>query len=228
MGEITSALFLSIALAVPIIYPVYRCFVRAGYSGTWVLLLFIPFVGPAMIFGLIGILACGQWPSVVGKSEITSWKALSANSWRVVSPEEAAENRYYGLEGWLLALFAASLASIPMGLPGMFSPAGQDIARQIHGLDPVGATMTSTVSVVWGAVFAILIPLKRPSVPLLLLAMGWVALALNTTIVLSLGTGTNTNLLMVVVPGTVSAIFMSWYWLQSKRVNVTYRLRVPK
>jgi uncharacterized membrane protein YhaH (DUF805 family) len=53
-------------IAILLIVPVWRIFSRAGFSGSWSLLLFVPFIGLMLIMLLLAFRA---WPKLQGTGE---------------------------------------------------------------------------------------------------------------------------------------------------------------
>ena len=102
----------------------------------------------------------------------------------------------------------------------------REIFLETYGLAPEVVTVLSDVMVVWGIVLLTLMTVKRPFVPRFLVAGCWLYVFLFCVIILSFGAvtpwsfiGFGTNIAF--------AVLFSWYWLKSKRVNVTYCNRVP-
>lgn len=221
VGLVTSAFF-----GVLFLYPFWRCLSRAGYKPAWSLIILVPFVGYFAIPVLVGVLAFGNWPAIVGPAEPTSWRAFSRTEWLTVPREEAVENRYYGLGGWLLLIFVTSVISIFTNSIGLFVPFQDEALQEFYGMSSVGSQMIPLLAAIWSAILAVLILLKRQSIPKLIVVLNslyWLAY-LTINIVYGGQTG---FVFWSLLAGSISLILYNWYWLKSKRVNVTYRHRVP-
>jgi hypothetical protein len=216
----------SLVTAILFLFPLWRSLSRAGFSPAWSLLILIPYLWPVTIFTLVGVLAFGHWPMVVGPAERTSWRAISATSWVQVSPEEAVRSRHFGLDGWLLVLYGMVVAGAPISVFNAFSPMHRKSYQELTGMAPEGVIILSGIAVVWTIVLLIFIPMKRPLVPRLLVAGSWLHMFLFSVIMLVFGTLTPMSLVWLGA-GMIYVLLFSWYWLKSKRVNVTYLNRIP-
>lgn len=218
--------FWSFTIPIVLFIPLWRSLSRAGFAPGWSLLALIPYLWPLTMSGIVGVLAFGQWPAVVGPVERTSWTAFSKSTWIQVTPEESIKNRHYGFDGWLLAFYGVIAASILSNVIFGLSAIYPRVFLESYGLPHEDATVLSDIMKVWGIVLLILMPVKRPFVPRLLVAGCWLCLAFYCVIILGFGSvtpwsfiGFGTNIAF--------AFLFSWYWLKSKRVNVTYSNRVP-
>ncbi len=233
---------LIVVLGFPVLvaYPFWRLLRRAGYKPAWSLLTLVPFLGMFAAIGILCTLAFGQWPAVVGPAEETSWSIFSRTAWIKISPEEAAKNRYYGIDGWLVALFGLLAAGIGSSLVSLLSATGQEVSRMSYGISSQGALSVSLLGLGWTVSLLILISLKqRAIVPKLVIASSWLyvgafVMILNifedplvtASAAETFGSAGAMNSI-VVGTGLVSASLTTWCWLKSKRVNVTYTCRVP-
>ena len=95
------------------------------------------------------------------------------------------------------------------------------------------AGMTPVVSLVTAALqipFLILVPIKHPPMPNVDIACTWIQVAIILPFLMNLDASSGlpasvaTTISVVIV---VMAALWTWYLLGSKRVNVTYRNRVP-
>jgi hypothetical protein len=216
----------SLAVAILFLFPLWRSLSRAGFSPYWSLLILIPYLWPVTIFGVVGVLAFGQWPAVMGPAEPTSWSAFSATPWVQVSPEEASRNRHYGLDGFILALYGLVAAGTAMNVFYFFSPNYLKSSQEINGLSPEGAKLFLILVVGWGLTMLCLIPLKRPFVPKLMAAGSWLYMIFFAAIMSVAGSFT-AMALYGLIAGTFFAFLFTWYWFKSKRVNVTYLNKIP-
>ena len=231
-----------IFLIVPvlIVYPIWRCLRRAGYKPAWSLLVLIPFLGLFAAMGILGVLAFAKWPVVYGRPEPTSWNAFSRTSWVAVSGDEAAGNRYFGFEGMLLASYGLIVVSAVPTLLNMSVGFYRDSMRITYGLSETGAMLLGLVVVVWMVLLLVLMPLRRAFVPMLIVCLSWLYVAGFVAVIYAFADpdaplaaetqaigGHDFYRRFGVVSGVVSVALATWYWLKSKRVNVTYRHRVP-
>jgi len=153
-------------------------------------------------------------------------KAIFVIDLEHVSPEEAARNRYYGFDGWLLAFYATFAASVLSSTIFAFDSIYLQSLQDSYGLAPVGATTLSVVMMIWSVALLSVVPMRRPLVPKLLVAGIWLYGFIHWTIVLVFGAPEPMSFVGLGTSIAYSSLF-SWYWLKSKRVNVSYLNRVP-
>lgn len=225
-GGLTTGLITSVFFGVLFLYPFWRCLSRAGYKPAWSLVILVPFVGFFAIPVLLGVLALGNWPAIVGPAQPTSWRAVSRTEWLTVPREEAVENRYYGLDGWLLLMFVMSVMGIFTNSVSLFAPLQDEAYQEFYGMTSEGSQMIALLAVIWSVILAILIPLKHQSIPKLIVLSSCLYWAVYIAISIVYG-GEAGYLVLIMAPGSIFLILYNWYWLKSKRVNVTYRHRVP-
>ena len=140
-----------------------------------------------------------------------------AREWIPVSPDEARAHRYYGFRGWLLALYVGYAYGFVVNLFGIFAP----------GLS-AGLGLAQTILLVQNALgvpFLVLAPIKHPLMPKAVIGSLWIGVALFAATVDIQGNVDREILLVAIAAGIAAS--MTWYFLWSKRVNVTYRHRVP-
>ena len=233
---------LAFTLIVPaiLVYPTWRCLRRAGYKPAWSLLILIPGRGPVLAVGIFGVLAFAQWPVLDAPPPPSSWRAFSRTEWVAVSEEQAKMERYYGMDGMLLAMYGLLIVSVGPNLLNLFNDFNLASMQTGYGVTREGAYILSLSSTVWMLALLVLIPMKRSIVPLLIVAIGWFYVA-EFILVIQLSSdpgavpvspdmpfaGSDALKQIGIFSALLSALFTTWYWLKSKRVNVTYHKRVP-
>ncbi|NKB60458.1 MAG: hypothetical protein GKS00_29480 [Alphaproteobacteria bacterium] len=225
-GLLLSGLVTSVFFGVLFLYPLWRSLSRAGFKPTLSLMVVIPFVGYVAIPILVGVLAFGKWPAIEGPAEETSWRAFSRTSWLSVSREEAARNRYYGLDGWVLAFFALSATGLVSYAVNFFNPFYNEIFQQEYGLTSDGVTILTLFLMAWSSTFLIFLPMKYGFVPKLMIALAWLYWLIYFGIIFKFGSLTLSGTVTLFFSPVFSLLY-TWYWLKSKRVNVTYLCRIP-
>ena len=141
--------------------------------------------------------------------------------WKEISPEEAAETKYYGLGGWLLVFYVIAVIAF---LGTILNLANVDAFKQLYG-DAYGIMLV--VSIIQGLLilpFIILAPKKSPLMPKATISAYWFSIAL--TAIAGIITNPSAMLPQLIV-GVIFVALFSWYLRNSKRVNVTYLHRVP-
>ena len=204
-----------------LIYPLWRIFSRAGLMPALSLLVFIPspFLGP---FVALILLAFNSWPVSEGEGRVAGWK--------VVSPEEAANNKYYGFKGWIISFYVLiAFGTLMNVVTVLFNPLGGLLADIVGDEawfgDPVWtARVMGLVGIVLAIPFLLLAPMKHRLMPMVTIVCYWLAAVVgvlfSTAYPLELALQTSFNLIII-------AIVFSGYLVTSRRVNVTYYHRVP-
>ena len=148
--------------------------------------------------------------------------------WGDVSEQEAVRAEYYGVRGWLKFFYVLAVLGFLSSLLELNEPD----PRAVEMFDG-SAGMTPVVSLVTAALqipFLILVPIKHPPMPNVDIACTWIQVAIILPFLMNLDASSGlpasvaTTISVVIV---VMAALWTWYLLGSKRVNVTYRNRVP-
>lgn len=140
--------------------------------------------------------------------------------WKDVPLEEAQQNKYYGLGGWLLVLYVFAVIAF---LAAFLNLANVDEFKHLYG-DAYGIMLV--VSILQGLLllpFIILAPKKSSLMPKATISAYWFSIALTAI------SGITTNhytMLPQLLVGVIFVALFSWYLRKSKRVNVTYLNRV--
>lgn len=162
--------------------------------------------------------------------------------WRDVTPNEAMQHPLYGVGGWLLFFMILQIIGIVF-----------NIYTMTQAIDET-QTITSIVGLVIGLLIVLLCFSKSRSFPTVAIVLMWIAtgLAVISAIVIAGAAGVvadaslaaagvpvtpesrelfvasmiTSAIVAVVVAGVIAGL-MTWYLIASKRVNVTYRFRVP-
>jgi hypothetical protein len=141
--------------------------------------------------------------------------------WTEISPVEAAENKYYGLGGWLLFFYVLAVLAF---VASFFNLMNVGMFQEVYGN---GYVVIMGVSVVQGVLllpFILLAPKKSPLMPKATISAYWLSISLTAIAAMIVGP---LMLLPQLLIGVVIVLLFSWYLNRSKRVNVTYRHLVP-
>ena len=163
------------------------------------------------------------------------WFALISRlskEWAVVSKDEAQQNRYFGLRGWLLLFYLAMVWSVFQNLIVAFASPHSELVEIFGGGNPAvfggNLNVMRGIFLVYGVVavpFLVLAPLRHPLTPKVWIGSTWISVIVFTAAVDMPGQiNAMIGLISFVV---VTASLMTWYFLHSKRVNVTFLNRVP-
>ena len=141
--------------------------------------------------------------------------------WRDVSPAEAEENKHYGFGGWLLVFYVLAVLGFLASFGSLLSLSA---LKEAFG---DGYMIIAGLGVVQGLLylpFLILAPQKNPLMPKAAISAMWLSVAVTAIA----GMFVNPSQMMgqLIFSVVVVALF-AWYLKNSKRVNVTYRHRVP-
>jgi|GEM_PF-2994937 len=221
----------SVVVAVLFLYPFWRCLSRAGFSPAWSLVILIPYCWPFTIAGVAATLAFVPWPALAGPAEATSWRALSRNRWISLPREEAARHHLYGLQGWLLTFYVLYALGFVVQLimkivPSLYGTDVDDEYLNLYGIGPAQGMFINVVNLVYGLLMLIFMPLKRSWVPASIITCALLSWLIFVAVITIYGTVNLQVNLYFLFGGSFAGLY-AWYWLQSKRVNVTYRNRVP-
>jgi hypothetical protein len=163
-------------------------------------------------------------------------------AWRQVEPNEAMQNPLYGVGGWLLFFMILQIIGIVF-----------NIYQLTQSVDET-QTITAIVGLVIGLLIVLLCFSKSRSFPTVAIVLLWIGtgLAVISAIVVAGAAGVVADVTLaaagvpvtpearelfvasmitsaivgVVIAGVIAGL-MTWYLIASKRVNVTYRFRVP-
>lgn len=141
--------------------------------------------------------------------------------WTELTPEQAAQQKYYGLGGWLLALYALAVLAFVGSFLGL---AGVPALKEAFGDAYVIIVVLSLVQAILHLPFIILAPKKHPLMPKAAVSAYWLSVSL--TAIAALLTDPS-HMLGQLVVGVIYVSLFQWYMNKSKRVNVTYRHRIP-
>jgi hypothetical protein len=146
-------------------------------------------------------------------------------AWTNVTKAEAQENKLYGFWGWLFAFYAYAIVECCLPMIGLFGE-GEGLVA-MYGADNLGMMrMVMAANMVLPLPFLILAPLKHRLMPLATIITFW-ASAILFLVAMTIGGVDPQTILTVVSLNALTAAAYTWYVLRSKRVNVTYRHRLP-
>jgi hypothetical protein len=133
-------------------------------------------------------------------------------------PEEATRHSLYGFSGWLLAAYGLAIASflVWVGFSVYAVVEGVD-SRTVPGAVRTTLGLLALLQALFVLPFLVLAPLRHHAMPSVVTVCVWFGVALNLLYAPPLGA----------VSHVVWAALFTAYLLRSKRVNVTYRHRVP-
>ena len=196
-----------------LVYPLWRIFSRTGLVPALSLLVFVPGLGWLIV---PAALAFNDWPVTEGARESAGWK--------IVSPVEAAENKYYGFKGWILYFYALVVLGLLMnGYNIWFNPTYSTLVLGL-GVSFEMISIFIVVGFVLSIPFLVLAPMKHRLMPKVTIVCYWLV------VILALANFTIFPVALALpgfVFGVIWAVLITWYLLKSKRVNVTYLHLVP-
>ncbi|MEW5422876.1 hypothetical protein [Amorphus sp. 3PC139-8] len=160
-------------------------------------------------------------------------------AWQRLSINEAEAHPLYGVKGWLrifLVFFVvagvAGVAQIFMAEPKGFATLFGPYARQVHYVDSFSGLVLAGVAVMGLYRSPLFGALIVPALLLRFFATAIAAAGFHGELVRDrAAAGSDAPffdaILLTVVIGAVLCALFCWYFLRSRRVNVTYRYRVP-
>ncbi len=169
--------------------------------------------------------------------------------WRHVSPEEARQHPLYGIKGWLLFFMILIIIGLVFQVYSLlFTGPGDTIVGDVEVSINAGyASIMNVITIVLYAVVLFMAFSCNQSFPMVAIAALWIGVVLNVigmmvfpTMVTISGGGPqmraelqerinqtmNQSVYIGLIISIVIAALLTWYFLSSKRVNVTYRHRV--
>ena len=141
--------------------------------------------------------------------------------WTELTPEQAAQHKHYGLGGWLLVLYALAVLAFVGSFLGL---AGISTLKEKFGDSYIILVILSLVQAVLHLPFIILAPKKHPLMPKAAVSAYWLSVSLTAIAALLTDPG---HMLPQLAVGVIYVSLFQWYMNRSKRVNVTYRHRIP-
>ncbi|NNG02491.1 MAG: hypothetical protein HKM95_00115 [Inquilinus sp.] len=166
-----------------------------------------------------------------------------------VSQHQAQQSRYYGVKGWLLVFYILMILSALSALSNAFNEAN----AMMLGMEMGTWQMISFGQVALMLPFLVLTPMKHRLMPTLAIVCMWLSVVLTVGVfamstadygknlqatMRAAGTdtlppefyaamGSSMIIFMVALPVVFTLLF-TWYLLASKRVNATFRHRLPQ
>ncbi len=148
-------------------------------------------------------------------------------AWKDVPLEEAVQYKFYGIRGWLITFYILAALGLLSAISGLIEPDPEAIQLFFNSTGIFLAF--SVITLALQLPFLILVPMKYPLMPNIEIACTWVRTTIILPFVMSLdvtmgvpsGFGTGISIFAMVI-----AALWTWYLLESKRVNLTFRGRV--
>lgn len=147
--------------------------------------------------------------------------AIENRAWRDVAPQAAKLERFYGLGGWLGLIYAVH-AVIAAVLVLILVDAAMDPRLADGDLD--ARILHPALAIAVSLPFLILAPLEHPLMPPVTIAASWTGLVLHG---LLSGLPVSADGYAAWIAAGMIVVLFTWYLLRSKRVNVTFRHRIP-
>lgn len=148
--------------------------------------------------------------------------------WKDVPSEDLAKHQHYGVWGWLMTFYVISVLNFLNGMADFFSP--DPTALKMFFDMPNMLMAVSAVMLALQLPFLILVPLRHPLMVNASIVSTWIHVIIMLPFTLSIDVTLDApeSLGVVIAAGTLAISGLwTWYLLSSKRVNVTFRLRVP-
>lgn len=141
--------------------------------------------------------------------------------WKQLTPEEAAQQKYYGLGGWLLFFYVLAVIAFVGSFANLMNI---EIMKTIYGDSYVVMLAFGVLGALLILPFIIMAPQKNPLMPRVTVYAYGAQLVLLAISALIAGPAI---VLPQLIAGVVYILLFCWYLRRSKRVNVTYLHRVP-
>lgn len=158
---------------------------------------------------------------------ITNFFKRFITEYKTVSKEVAASNRYYGLGGWLMFFYIMIAIGGVQSLVELSGPPDPKTLDIGFGGDVSAMRSSQIWNLVTCVSLLVITPIKHPFVPKIWIGLVWIGWIVGFA-QYAAGTGSNPEIaLYVLVFLLLIVLAMTWYFINSKRANVTYRNRVP-
>ncbi len=148
--------------------------------------------------------------------------------WKDLPSEELAQHQYYGVWGWLMAFYVLSVLGFVKGIADFFLP-DPEALKMFFDMPNMLMTV-SVISLALQLPFLILVPLRHPLMVNASITCTWIHVVIMLPFTLSIEVTLDApeSLGVVIAAGilVISGLW-TWYLLSSKRVNLTFRHRVP-
>ncbi|MEK9645221.1 MAG: DUF2569 family protein [Alphaproteobacteria bacterium] len=141
--------------------------------------------------------------------------------WKDVPAEEAAQNKYFGLGGWLLLFYVLAVLAFLGSFMSLF---GVSQFQQLYGNKYAILLGLAIVQAILQLPFIVLAPKKSPQMPKAVISAYWLGVSLSAIVAIIVGPG---QMLPQLIIGVVYVALLQLYFKKSRRVNVTYLRRVP-
>jgi len=169
--------------------------------------------------------------------------------WRQLSPQEAGQHPLYGVRGWLLFFMILVVIAMAVRIYGLLVGPAMDTPGDVQV--EVNATFVTAFNAIAIVLYAFVLFMAfsyHPAFPTVAIAALWIGVALDVVGMLFFPTEitvtggrpearqvlqqqidqtATASLTIGLIVNVVIALLLTWYFLSSKRVNVTYRHRVP-
>lgn len=147
--------------------------------------------------------------------------------WTEISPQAAALEEDYGIQGWLLAIYIIVVLAFFGGLIPQLDTAGMAAEYKEHYFSALLGNMLQMLMLL---PFLILTLLKDRRMPVVSIAAIWISVlagAYVSALPISEAPLALAEQYFFVLVDIVICTLFSWYLLRSRRVNVTFRHRIP-
>ena len=159
--------------------------------------------------------------------DLTNLSRHFVQDYKVVSREEAARNRYFGLGGWLLVFYLLAAIVFVMAVKELYLPPDPISLSIAHQGDVTALRASQILSVAYTLPLLLITPFKRPFVPKIWIGLQWLSWIAGFVSYTSASGQRNVASEFGLAATFTVALLLTWYFVNSKRVNVTYFNRVP-
>ncbi len=174
-----------------------------------------------------GILATVHNPRIICE-KCYSYGRETVMPWNSAPREEVARLKYYGVGGWLLFVYILAVLAFLSGILDLVNPDERTL-KLFLGSAAI-AQSVSLASMVLRFPFLILVPLKHPLMPSIDITCTWISVFIMMPFIISvdvtMGAPAAVGILIAALV-LIVALLWTWYLLASKRVNLTFRHRIP-
>ncbi len=148
--------------------------------------------------------------------------------WNSAPREEGARRRYYGVGGWLLFIYILAVLAFLSSIRDLVNPDERTL-KLFLGSTGI-ARVVSLASIGLRIPFLILVPLKHRLMPSIDITCTWISVCVMMPFIISvdvtMGVPAMVGIFAAALVVVVAALW-TWYLLASKRVNLTFRHKIP-
>ena len=140
--------------------------------------------------------------------------------WKQLTPEEAAQQKYYGMGGWLLFFYVLAVIAFVGSFANLMN---HEAMKLVYGDSYVVMLAFGVLGALLILPFIIMAPQKNPLMPR---GTIWAYSLQLVLLAISAFVAGPAIVLPQLIAGVIYVLLFCWFLKRSKRVNVTYLHRV--